>query len=524
MKKQAALLLAAVMSVGTVLTAPAAETFADINDVPWAGAQAYINNVYQNGIMVGDINEDGERVFRANEEISYNETVQIIYTLSGETVSDETINKWADIMKSNSIPRWAYDCVSYALENGIITRTDIAAFMNLDGTARSTTREDAAYIFGRFLAMKGFEEKAGTADFADKTKISVVCQQYVSLLASYDIIVGDDDNNFNPNNTINRAEMAVIATKTYTLLKDIESTPIESGKTEADYSGYINNVTDTSIMLYTFDGKSVILDRASDSQYYLDGEEISTRGIYSLTTNGILVQADIYVNSNNIAMEIYCTRADVAGEVTGLGLKSGTYKKGSRSIPYAFYTVTITYANGLSRSYRIDEDTDFYYDDEEIDIEEFQELLWKSLPEVDDENEVIQECIDNKTFTELDRWEDDDEDDDDGDRYLPVYAEAEVEVNDEYYVYPQVLIKKLYLSTVQLETAVISSINNESIIVLDDDGYEYEYKLADNARFYVDGDKVRITAFKKAVTLNLSTVEIDYDTDGYVTRLDAETN
>ncbi|MDD5945679.1 MAG: S-layer homology domain-containing protein [Clostridia bacterium] len=518
MKKQAALLLAAVMTVGGAFSASAAEVFADINDVPWGGAQAYINSAYENGLMVGDINSKGERVFRAKDNISYNETVQLVYMLSGETATDDMINNWAADMQKNGIPKWAYGCVSYALENGIITRTDIAAFMNYDGTSRNATREDAAYIFGRFLAKKGAEAKAGAKTFADKNKISAVCQKYVELLSSLDIMVGDENNNFNPNNAINRAEMAVIATKTNTFLKDITDTPVHEDKSKADYSGYINNVTDTSLMLYTFDGKSIILDRASNSQYYLDGEEISTRGIYSLTSNGILVKADVYVNSSNIAMEIYCTRADVEGKITGVGFKSGEYKRGSNKIPYAFYTVTMTYANGLSRSYRIDDDTEFYYDDKEIDVEDFQELIGKSLPVVDTTDDVVKECIDNG-FEVLDVWEADD----DYEKYLDIYGVADTEFNDEYYVYPQARIKELHLKTVMLETAVISAVNNEKITVLDENGYAYEYKLADGARFYVDGEKERITDFKKAVKLNYSTVEIKYDTDGYVTRISAET-
>ena len=39
----------------------------------------------------------------------------------------------------------------------------------------------------------------------------------------------------------------------------------------------------------------------------------------------------------------------------------------------------------------------------------------------------------------------------------------------------------------------------------------------------MDGDKERITDFKKAVKLNLSTVEIKYNNEGYVTALYAET-
>ena len=68
MNRKAILFLAAIMTAGSAVSAAAAETFADINDVPWGGAQAYINRVYASGLMVGDINEDGERVFRAKDK------------------------------------------------------------------------------------------------------------------------------------------------------------------------------------------------------------------------------------------------------------------------------------------------------------------------------------------------------------------------------------------------------------------------------------------------------------------------
>ena len=491
MNRKAVLFLAAVMTAGSTVSAAAAETFADINDVPWGGAQAYINSVYSSGLMVGDINEDGERVFRAKDNISYSETVQLVYALSGDKTTDEVINKWAGDMRNNNIPRWAYESTAYALEAGIITRSDLSVFVNSDSTARPITRETAAYIFGRFLSEKGVETAGGVKTFADKTSISAVCAQYVDLLSSLDIMVGDENNNFNPNKTINRAEMAVIVTKTNNLLDSMKSENIHEEKPKPDYSGYINNVTEDSLMLYTFDGKSVILDKGWDGQYYLDGEEISTRGIYSLTSNGILVKADVYVNSSGIATEIYCTRAEVEGQVTGANIKEGYYKNGNKKEYYNNKTVTITYVNGLSRSYIIDDDSDIYYDDDEIDYEELKELI-------------------GKTETE-------------DDLYLNIYATADVDYDFEYYVYPQARIKEIHLYRIELEKAVISDINNERIIVLDENGREYEYKLDDMARFYVDGDKERITDFKKAVKLNLSTVEIKYNNEGYVTALYAET-
>ena len=105
MKRKAALFLAALMAIGTAVSVPAAENFADIDDVPWNGAKAYINSAYENGLMVGYINKNGERVFRAKDKISYSETVQLVYKLSGDTVEDFVVSKWSYDMAKNNIPK-----------------------------------------------------------------------------------------------------------------------------------------------------------------------------------------------------------------------------------------------------------------------------------------------------------------------------------------------------------------------------------------------------------------------------------
>ncbi|MEA4971624.1 MAG: S-layer homology domain-containing protein [Candidatus Metalachnospira sp.] len=482
MKRKAALFLTAVIAVGASIPVAAAETFKDINDVPWGGAQAYINSVYESGLMVGDVNKNGERLFRAKDNISYTETAQLVYSLSGETVSTDVVQKWITSMKSSNIPSWAYNCVAYCLENNILAVSDINVFYNADGTNRYSTRENAAYMFGKFLAAKGIEAGTVSKNFADKNTISAVCQQYVDLLSSLDIFVGDADNNFNPNKTINRAEIAVIVSKTNNLLKDKSINIDEDDASKADYIGYINNIVDGSFMLYTLDGKSVILSTAADSQYYLDGKEMSSKGIYSLTSNGILVKAEIYVNSRNIASEIYCTRADVEGRVTHLSEKTAKDKKGKE---YPYNTVTIVYANNLSRSYIIDDNSNVYFDDDEIDLDDFTEILEK---------------------------------------YPNIYGVAEVEYNDEYDIYPNAYIKELKMKFILVEEGTLSSINGEEIKVIADDGKEYEYKFDSNVRYYLDGEKVRFTAFKNGVTANLSKVELTYDNDGYITRIKAVTN
>lgn len=488
MKKKAALFLAAMMAVGTAVPASAADSFKDINDVPWGGAQAYINSVFESGLMVGEIDENGNRVFHAKNNISYTETAQLVYSLSGTTVSTDVVQKWTSVMKSNKIPSWAYNCVAYCLENSIVTITDLNIFYNADGSARSATREDAAYIFGRFLVSQNISAATNTKNFADKNNISAVCQQYVDILSSYDIFVGDDDNKFNPNNTINRAEMAVIVSKTYNMLKDKSIVNDDGEKTtKADYTGYINyagpdfnGIGPKAFMLYTYDGQSIVLDTVADSQYYLDGEPISTRGIYSLTSNGVLVSAEVYVNSRNQAMEIYCKRAAVEGQVTNIGTKKTKDKNGDE---YSYRSVTIKFASGMTRSYRIDDDTDIYFDDDEIDIDELEEYL---------------------------------------DEYPEIFGSADVQYNDEYDVYPNAYVKELKTNFILKEEGTISEIDGETVKIVADDGREYEYKLDSVVRYYLDGKKVRLPAFREGVYTNVSKVQLTFDNLGYVTRIEAE--
>ena len=54
-----------------------AANFADINNVPWEGAKTYINSVADKGIMVGDYNNAGQKVFRPRDGVTYCETMAI---------------------------------------------------------------------------------------------------------------------------------------------------------------------------------------------------------------------------------------------------------------------------------------------------------------------------------------------------------------------------------------------------------------------------------------------------------------
>ena len=70
MKKYTAVFIAAALSASMSATAAAA-SFSDINDVPWSGAEQYINEAADLGLMVGETDSSGKQIFRARDRVTY---------------------------------------------------------------------------------------------------------------------------------------------------------------------------------------------------------------------------------------------------------------------------------------------------------------------------------------------------------------------------------------------------------------------------------------------------------------------
>lgn len=224
MKRNITFLMASIMAASCFSVTGYAANFSDINNVPWDGAKTYINSVADKGLMVGDIDpNNGKTRFRGKERVTYCETTQLAYTvlkkankLKGST--SDLVSKWTHVMKSYNIPTWAYEAVAYALENNVISLTDVSRFVNKKGNVVNdnyASRESVAVIFGKMLSGLYTVNNSANLAFGDKASIAKSSVPYVDLLARLGILVGDTDNNFTPKAYINRAEMAVLTAKTY---------------------------------------------------------------------------------------------------------------------------------------------------------------------------------------------------------------------------------------------------------------------------------------------------------------------
>jgi len=222
MKRKFALLLAAIMASSVFTMTVSAASFKDIDDVPWSGAKEVINNAVGRGLLSGY--EDN--TFRARNGVTYSEAMQMAYNVlqqtgTAQSVSQATLDNYAVFLDAYSIPQWARTAVSYGLATEILTPTDVAKFMT-NGRNNAATREDVAIIFGRAIAPQLGLQPSTTdvVKFKDVYKINASALEWVDLLMKANVITGDDQNNFNPQNNINRAEMAVMMNKTYDSLEE----------------------------------------------------------------------------------------------------------------------------------------------------------------------------------------------------------------------------------------------------------------------------------------------------------------
>ncbi|MDD5945786.1 MAG: S-layer homology domain-containing protein, partial [Clostridia bacterium] len=209
--------------------------FSDIgSNLKWA--ESYINSVYDSGLMVGDYNSRGQRVFRGTENMTYSEAAQLIYSMTiksgfSSDVTQMSINRYSMEMSGEGIADWATKAVAFCMEKGIVNSYDLTKFKD-GGKDVKISREDMNVFFGRALALSYSLSTGTSLTFADTSSISASAKPYVELLNKLGVVTGDNYNKFNPKNNITRAEVAVMASKTYDLMKKKVVTNTESGYTQ----------------------------------------------------------------------------------------------------------------------------------------------------------------------------------------------------------------------------------------------------------------------------------------------------
>ena len=365
--------MTAALITGSIAPQVMAANFADINDVPWEGAKTYINSVADAGLMVGDYNDKGEKVFRAKDKVSYCETMQLVYSLvksyTGKEVDSSVVTKYTTVMSGYKIPSWAYNCVAYGLENGIVTISDIPGFINSSGASVNATRQDVAIMMGR--ALKDFDtvNNNATLSFKDASSVASIAVPYVDLLNRLGIITGDDNGNFNPKNYINRAEMAVIVSKTNDYIK--QKMQEEAQKEEESKT---SSVTGTVKSAETVGGNIVLtVDTGSSTMSFSGATYLSClSGSKVITLSDVVVGDKVLVSYNGQNIKSVVVTEPAKSE-SNSSTQNQTSVKGTFSdLTKSYITVKV---DGTKKEYELYDSkyVKFYYDGDSYDYDEFKD-------------------------------------------------------------------------------------------------------------------------------------------------------
>lgn len=336
-KKIIALATAAMCMTGSINTV-FASTFADINDVPWPEAAKYIDEAASLGLMAG-YTENGKKLCKARNNVTYNEAMQLVYQImcsynSANKASASVISKWTSTMKNANIPSWAYECVAYGLENSILSPNDLKIFMSSSTEQRNATREDVGVIFGKALSKVYTVNQSAALKYNDKNAITASSVPYLELLNRLNLMVGDANNNFNPKANINRAEMAVLSTKTYKELKGTGSGGNTGGPVvNEQIVGEVTKISDDSITVKTTAGeKTAKIDSKVSVMYEGDKGEVADinegDSVIVVVNNGTATFITAYSSGTSSNIK--------EGTITSISKTRITIENGSKKATYKF--------------------------------------------------------------------------------------------------------------------------------------------------------------------------------------------
>lgn len=367
-----------------------AATFADMNQAPWAGAEASINKAASLGLVVGET-RNGKTYFRSRDSVSLSESCQLAYKLliqTGKAKADDSITqKWTPIMNAYGIQSWAYPAVSYCLENGILATSNLSGFMK-NGSNLPATREQAATILGRALTkgVSSYTANETTTTFLDNSSISTEAKPYVALLKRVGVVNGDDSNKFNPKKTLNRTETAVLVTNLYGVLEKATTptTPTTpANPTISTQKGTVATMTNFYVNLK--DSAAYYMLASGGTTITLNGSSATMSDVVKLYEAGTSIDVTLTLDSS-----LHITKLEATYKET---------KKTKGSLTKVRYNKTdkegsITIDKDSTYSFTDKDDVDIRIDKKSYSLKELYDLFTKA--EDDKATIEVEVTLDNK--------------------------------------------------------------------------------------------------------------------------------
>ncbi len=171
--------------------------FNDLDSVEWA--KASITSLYDKGIVSGV----GAGRFAPNEVVTREQFLKMLI-LSANLFDKNASAEFSDVSKSD----WSYGYIASAYKIGVASGIGGGLF----GKEALLTRQDAATFAYRVIKFLGirYELPDGKTKFTDNSDIAEYALDAVAVLSNLGVINGMGDGSFKPQETITRAQTAVM--------------------------------------------------------------------------------------------------------------------------------------------------------------------------------------------------------------------------------------------------------------------------------------------------------------------------
>lgn len=245
--------------------------FIDLKEVEWA--RNAIEKMAEKGILKG-VAEDK---FAPNKPVTKAEALaMILRTLEHDEEAQLELKAIKEGKKKSKIKdtaqEWALGYIEIAKNWNILADDEELTWKNLNKPAQ---RQEVAKYLVRAMGLEG-EAEARPLPFKDAAAVKKAFRGYVYVAYDRGIMRGDNKNNFQPNKSVTRAEMAVLVEKldeykdTSPTVKTLEGILVEIRNNNKTLVLNLQN----SIKYYTIDDNvKVYIDNQLSALRYLEEEE-----------------------------------------------------------------------------------------------------------------------------------------------------------------------------------------------------------------------------------------------------------
>ncbi|MBP1155313.1 MULTISPECIES: S-layer homology domain-containing protein [unclassified Paenibacillus] len=321
---------------GTTVSAGVVQSFSDVSPQHWA--IKHITKLASIGIIQGY--ERAE--YRPENSVSQQDVIVMAIRMMG--LEDQALDNQTATVLPILVSDYAKPYVAYAFDKGLILTQEEAADTTSKTAwgSREATREWVAKLVIRAIGREDLarQQAASPSTFTDAKNMSDWANGYINAAAELQIVQGFEDNGFQPQGKVTRAQMATFLSRA-----DKELTT----RSERVSIGYVMELTDRKISVlnhqgttnsYTISAGTVIYNAKDDTRIPLSTIKL-TNEVYVVHNQGGALYVEL--TSDQEQMETY---EGTLGQ-TFLDQMMLSVQQGTQSTLYKLASnVTITDASG----------------------------------------------------------------------------------------------------------------------------------------------------------------------------------